>query len=99
MNTNEPNEFEHALAICQDKLEAAEREIEQIKNLNYSAITGLKSLCRHRPDALRQIAALPDDIVDVYYDRSMGVTPALFVRYRDGDGDGDVKLERVRLED
>ena len=94
---SEPNEFEHALMVCQDKLDRAAGEIERLQNLAFSSITGLKSICRHRPNALHQIDAIQGEITDVYYDRSMGVTPALFVRYTNADG--DTVLERVRLED
>ena len=57
----------------------------------------LTELCRHRPSALRQIDAIQGEITDVYYSKAFGVTPALFVRYTNADG--DTILERVRLED
>ena len=104
MNTNETQSAEHIaylkreLVWLEQQFAIVNDERRRLENLNYSTIIGLKSICRHRPSALRQIDAIQGEITDVYYEKAYGETPCLMVHYRSPDFCDD-KIVRVRLED
>ena len=54
----------------------------------------LKKLLRNFPTTFSEIESL-GEITDFYFDFAYGVTPSIFVNYKNEDG--EILLERVRL--